>query len=164
MSDNAGAHHWLGRIWSSLARQTFTGDGKLRVDAETTVTLPDEYPLPQAQIDVLAINQPTTPADTQPVADDYAANEHEADQTGAGAVLTFTVTAAEFVMVDVDNAGAEDDTVYRARATLDGTDPTATTGFVCRSGTTTYLPFPTAGTVKVFAPAGTVVAVQTGRR
>lgn len=100
-----------------------------------------------------------------PVQDDYPDNECQADQNGADAVLTFTLSAAaNFVMIDVDNTSGTDPNTYRARATLDGSDPTATTGFVCRSGMTTYLPFVTSGTVKVYAPTGVVVAVQAGGR
>jgi hypothetical protein len=99
------------------------------------------------------------------VADHFSSVEHEVDQPGAGAVLPFTLSAAgDFIMVDVDNTDDEDTATYRARATLDGSEPSATSGFVCRSGQTTFLPFPMTGvTVKVWAPAGVVVAVQAGR-
>lgn len=99
-----------------------------------------------------------------PVKDQFTSIEYVTDQNGAGAVLSFTVSGAgDFLMVDVDNTSVSDYTTYRARATVDGSTPTATTGIVCRSGQTTYVPFPTTGTsIKVFAPSGTVVAVQLG--
>lgn len=97
-----------------------------------------------------------------PVKDSLATAEFSADQAGVGAVLSFTFSGtADFVIVDVDST---DPTVYyRARARLDGVAPTATVGFVCRSGQTTYLPFATGATVKVYAPNGTIVSVQVGR-
>lgn len=100
--------------------------------------------------------------EVQPVADEYGAQTHVPDAAGAGAVLPFTVAAGtKFVIVDVDNSSGADTTTYRCRARLDGVDPTATTGFVCRSGQSTYLPFSVTGTVvKVFAPTGVTVAVQ----
>lgn len=97
--------------------------------------------------------------------DDYADNECLPDQTGNDDVKTFTLSgASDMILVDVDNVSSTDSTTYRARATLDGSTPTATTGYVCRSGMTTYIPFHCEGTVKVYAPSGTVVAVQAGSR
>lgn len=106
-----------------------------------------------------------TKANRVPARDDFSAVEHSPDQLGADGVLPFTLSeVGDFVMVDVDNTGPTDYTTYRARATVDGTTPSASVGFVCRSGTTSYLPFPMNGNVvKVFAPANTVVAVQVGR-
>lgn len=98
------------------------------------------------------------PAD-QKVHDDLATEGHAVDQEGANAVLTFNVTAGHLVMVDVDPVAANDTLNYRARATCNGSTPTAISGFVCRPGTS-YLPLPTAGTVKVWAPTGVIVAVQ----
>lgn len=89
---------------------------------------------------------------------------HSPDQNGANTVLSFDMgSVGDFVMVDVDNLSPTDYIVYRTRAKLDGTDPDASTGFVCRSGQTTYLPFPTTGIVKVFAQTGTVVSIQVGK-
>lgn len=104
-------------------------------------------------------------ANAWPVRDDLATELHAQDQPGAGAVLTFNfATAADFLMVDVDNTASNDTATYLCRATLDGSAPSAVLGFVCRSGQTTYLPFPSTGAVKVFAPAGVVVSVQAGKR
>jgi hypothetical protein len=98
------------------------------------------------------------------VRDEYSAVEHEADQGGADAVLTFTLgVAADFLIVDADNTDTTDYTAFRCRATIDGTTPSATVGFVCRSGQSTYLPFPSGTTIKVYTPTGVVVAVQAGR-
>jgi hypothetical protein len=98
------------------------------------------------------------------VRDAYSAVEYEADQNGANAVLTFTLSAdADFIIVDADNITTTDYTAFRCRATIDGTTPSATVGFVCRSGQSTYLPFPSGSVVKVYAQTGVVVAVQAGR-
>lgn len=112
------------------------------------------------------LTQPTTPSDTQPVKDDYAASELLGDQSGADDVLSFTLTqAANLIIVDADNDDPADYIAYRCRATVDGSEPTVETGFVCRSGQSTILPVPTSGTqVKVYAPAGVTVAVQAIRR
>lgn len=107
-----------------------------------------------AEIDTWAV----TDTDVE-VADDYDTEDHAADQAGADAVLDFTVAAGSMVMVDVDPVVATDFDNYRCRATTDGTTPSITTGFVCRPGTT-YLPIVSAGTVKVYAPTGVTVAVQ----
>lgn len=93
------------------------------------------------------------------VADDYTTEAHATDQAGADGVLEFTVAAGAMVLVDVDPTDPTDTDNYRARATTDGVAPTASAGFVCRPGTT-YLPIVTAGTVKVYAPTGVTVAVQ----
>lgn len=95
-----------------------------------------------------------------PVSDDLATPEHGAAQTGADAVLTFTLSAASMVLVDVDPSDLADTDAYVARATVDGTSPTLSVGFACRAGTTTYLPVVTSGTVKVWAPVGVSVAVH----
>lgn len=152
--------------------------GTVALDATTLAALetvqvgnlPSEYPLPAAQVAALtpqtnALTNDQLRAAPIEVIDDYATTQSAADQTGADNVLTFNFTSpADFVMVDVDVTTPTDYATYRARALLDGSNPSASTGFVCRSGTTTYLPFPTSGVVKVFAPTGTVVAVQVGRR
>lgn len=85
------------------------------------------------------------------------------DQLGADAVLTFNLGAASsLVVVNVDPIDPEDDRVYLCRASLGATDPAANLGHRCRSGQATYIPFPCAGTVKVFAPAGVSVSVEAG--
>jgi len=87
------------------------------------------------------------------VADDYQAGEVLADQTGAGAVLTFTFAAARnLVLVQAVGAGQV------ARADPFGGTPSATQGIRCDDATPTYLPV-TATVVKVHAPAGMVVSV-----
>lgn len=107
-----------------------------------------------------------TAANAWPVRDDLATESHADDQNGDGTVKNFAIAAdSHFVMVDVDNTSGSDTATYRARATCDGSTPTAVNGFVCRSGQITYLPFPcVGGVVKVFAPLGTVVAAQGGKR
>jgi hypothetical protein len=99
-----------------------------------------------------------------PVKDKFSTLETTTDQAGTNGVLSFTVSGSgDFLMVDVDNTSASDYTTYRCRATVDGSNPTASQGIVCRSGQTTYIPFPTTGTtVKVYALSGTIVAVQLG--
>lgn len=99
------------------------------------------------------------PAD-QKVHDDFATESHAVQQEGADAVLTFTIAAGQMVGVSVLPATANDTLFYYACATCDGSTPTATQGFVCAVGGMTYLPAPTAGTVKVYAPAGTLVQVS----
>lgn len=95
------------------------------------------------------------------VADYLASVEHEEVQSGADGVLTFTLSGAvDMVMVDVDPTNLADTDAYVARATVDGTTPTATVGFAVRAGQTTYLPLGSTGTVKVYAPSGVDVAVH----
>lgn len=101
----------------------------------------------------------------QPVSDDYTADIVTPDQPGAGGVLTFALGGpAKLVAVDVDPNVASDTVNYICRVTLDGSIPTSSRGWRCRSGQTTYLPVPTSGTVKVFAPTGVFVSVQAGAR
>jgi len=87
------------------------------------------------------------------VKDDYQSGEVLADQTGAGAVLTFTF-AAPRNLVMVHAVGAD----QVARADPFGGTPSATQGIRCDDGVPSYLPV-IATTVKVFAPAGMVVTV-----
>lgn len=123
------------------------------VDTGLTIPTPQTDALTRAELDAAPVG----------VADDYSLVDHAADQTGADAVLTFTLDPGALVWVDVDPSDPDDATAYRARATVDGTTPTATLGWVCRPGPNP-IPVPTAGTVKVWAPAGVVVAVQTVAR
>lgn len=106
-----------------------------------------------------------TKATRLPTRDDYSVVEHTPDQIGDDSVKTFVLTTpGDFVMVDIDAVAGNDYLNYRARATIDGSTPTETLGFVCRSGGTSYLAFPMIGNdVKVYLPAGTVGAVQVGR-
>jgi len=86
------------------------------------------------------------------VADDFQAGEVLADQTGAGAVLTFTFAAARnLVLIQAVGAGQV------ARADPFGGTPSATQGIRCDDATPTYLPV-TATVVRVHAPAGMVVS------
>jgi len=98
--------------------------------------------------------------------DDYDGNILTNDQSGAGGILTFTLGApAALVAVDVDNSSPSDTTIYIARATVDGTNPTSSRGWRCRSGQTTLLPVPSpGGEVRVFAPSGVTVSVQAATR
>lgn len=98
-------------------------------------------------------------------ADDYVADALTEDQPGADAVLEFTTGPLALVAVDVDASDPQDEASYLCRATVDGSAPTASRGWRCRSGQTTYLPVPcAAGTVRVWAPAGVTVSVQGGVR
>ena len=103
------------------------------------------------------------PVDAQ---DDYDGDIITADQTGAGAVLTFNLgSAAVLVAVDVDAAVPADTDPYIARASVGATIPTATLGWRCRSGQTTFLPVPCpSGVVRVYAPSGVTVSVQAATR
>jgi len=139
----------------------------LNITAGTTISAPTAGTYVEVTRNILAAQGTKgSAANAWPMRDDLATESHAADQNGAGAVLDFTITAdSHFVMVDVDNTSSSDTATYRARATCDGTTPSATVGFVCRSGQTTYLPFPSvAGVIKVYAPSGTVVAAQGGKR
>lgn len=105
------------------------------------------------------------PTNQFPVKDLLAATEMLPDQFGAGGVLTFNLTQpADFVIVEVDNTDTANYVTYRCRVTLDGSDPASNLGLVARSGQGTSFIFPVSGSViKVFAPTGVVVAVETGR-
>jgi hypothetical protein len=122
-----------------------------------------------AILSAISAQQPLTNAQLRAsppaVRDDYSGDALTTDQTGAGAVLEFAVPPLHLVAVDVDPADLQDTTSYLCRATVDGSAPSATRGWRCRSGQTTYLPVPCAGgMVKVFAPAGVTVSVQGGVR
>lgn len=86
--------------------------------------------------------------------DDYQGGEVLADQTGAGAVLTFTFAAARnLILIEAVGTGTQ-----VARADPFGGTPTATQGIRCDDSVPTYLPV-TATVVKIFAPASMAVAV-----
>jgi len=92
------------------------------------------------------------------VADDFQAGEVLADQTGAGAVLTFTFAAAvQLVVIHARGAGLV------ARADPFGGTPSASVGIVCGEDSPTYVPVVTSQ-VKAFAPAGCTVSVYGMRR
>lgn len=102
------------------------------------------------------------PVQTQ---DDYSGDALTDAQPGADGVLTFTVPALALVAVDVDPVDLQDSLQYLCLATVDGSAPSATRGWRCRSGQTTFLPVPCAGgVVKVWAPVGVSVSVQGGVR
>ena len=135
------------------------------------LNLPNSYPLPLDQLQALepqtdGLTRAELDAAAVAVFDDYDSDILTSDQVGAGDVLVFTLgQAAPFVTVDVDVVEPSDVGTYICRVTLDGVSvPTASLGHRARSGQTTYLPFPTAGTVRVFAPAGVFVSVQAGTR
>ena len=138
--------------------------------AVTIGNFPADYPLPDAQVTALtpqtdALTDVQLRASAVSVEDDFATVEHLADQSGTGAVLTFTAaTAGEMVWVDVDPDDPADMDLYRCRATVDGSNPTSSLGWVCRPGPNP-IPIPMSGTaVKVWAPAGVTVAVQVMQR
>lgn len=98
------------------------------------------------------------PAD-QKVHDDYQSGECLADQTGAGAVLTFTFTSpVQLVVVDANGAATD-----VARADPFGGTPTASLGVPCRDEAGAYMPVSTS-VVRVFAPVGMIVSVVGYRR
>lgn len=100
------------------------------------------------------------------VADDFDGDVLTADQTGAGAVLTFNLGGpAKLVAVDVDAASPSDTATYIARVSVSAATPSASLGWRCRSGQVTFLPVPCeSGVVKVFAPSGVTVSVQAATR
>lgn len=109
-------------------------------------------PLTDTQLRASAVpvsvgNFPTT----QRVRDDYQTGEILADQSGAGAVLTFTFASAVQLVV-LESVGAN----LTSRANPFGGTPTASLGVPLRDSTPTYLPVETS-TVRVFAPSGTTV-------
>jgi len=85
--------------------------------------------------------------------DAFSGGETLADQTGTGAVLTFTFSSAVNLVV-VEAKG----TSQTARADPFGGTPTASQGVICDDAVPTFLPV-TATIVKVFAPSGMVVGV-----
>jgi len=134
-----------------------TVDGAVGV-SNFPATFPDGHTQPLTDVQLRA--------DPVDVEDDYDLSEYEVDQIGADAVLTFTFTGPQqLVWVDVDPVSPSDTTNYRARTTVDGSAPTATRGWVCRAGQGTPIPVPMTGNdVLVWAPTGTVVAVQGASR
>ncbi|HUR18906.1 MAG TPA: hypothetical protein VMZ51_08235 [Acidimicrobiales bacterium] len=93
------------------------------------------------------------------VKDDYQSGEVLADQTGAGAVLTFTFASpVQLLLITATGSGTQ-----VARCDPFGGTPAATTGIRCDDGVPAYLPI-TATVVKVFAPASMAVAVSGFRR
>lgn len=125
---------------------------------------PSDFPLPSGQILTLtpqtnALTDAQLRASAPAVKDDYASGEVLADQTGAGAVLTFTFTSpVQLVVVHGDGAEGE-----FCRADAFGGVPSATLGVPCGDEIPTFLPV-TTGSVKVFAPASMVVSVWGYRR
>jgi len=168
----------VGVALAGLATETTLADilaelqGGIAVGGAVAITnLPAEYPLPAGQVATLTPQTDTLTdgqlrADPVDVEDDYDLSEYEVDQIGADAVLTFTFTGPQqLVWVDVDPVSPSDTTNYRARTTVDGSAPTATRGWVCRAGQGTPIPVPMTGNdVLVWAPTGTVAAVQGASR
>ena len=130
--------------------------------------VPVSGPLTDAQIRATALavstglTQPLTDAQLRAskvgVADDYQAGEVLADQSGVGAVLTFTFSAAVQLVV-IHARGAS----LTARADPFGGTPSASQGIVCGDDAPTYVPVATS-LVKVFAPAGMAITVHGMRR
>lgn len=89
-----------------------------------------------------------------PVVDRNASGEVLAQQTGAGAVLTFTfASAVDLVVVECEGLATD-----VARADPFGGTPTATAGIPCRDEAQVYIPV-TATVIKVFAPTASTVTV-----
>lgn len=130
-------------------------DGQLRASAVPVSgsffqgTQPVSGPLTDTQL------RASAPA----VRDDFVGGDVLADQTGAGAVLTFTFPAAVQLVVVHGNGLVTD----VARADPFGGTPTATLGIPCADEAATYLPVITSS-VKVFTPVGMVVTVWGFRR
>lgn len=94
------------------------------------------------------------------VRDDYQGGEVLADQTGAGAVLTFTFSSpVQLVLVHAYSATAAD----LARVDPFGGTPSASAGIRALNDVPTFVPV-TATTVRVFAPTGMEVSVSGFRR
>jgi len=115
-----------------------------------------------AALATVAVTGPLTDAQLRAakvgVADDFQGGECLPDQTGAGAVLTFTFSAPRNLIV-VHAVGAS----QVARADPFGGTPSATQGFRCPDDAPTYLAV-VATVVRVFAPAGMVVSVAGSSR
>lgn len=87
--------------------------------------------------------------------DTFSGGQVLADQTGAGAVLTFTFSAPVQLVWVLDTSGV---TAAISRADPFGGVPTATTGIPVLNGTPTPLTVATSS-VKVYAPTGTNITV-----
>lgn len=88
------------------------------------------------------------------VKDDYQTGECLAEQTGAGAALTFTFSSARnLILIEAVGSGSQ-----VARVDPFGGTPTSTLGIRADDGVPLYLPVTTT-VVKVFAPASMVVSV-----
>lgn len=103
------------------------------------------------------LDQGAAGSEEWPVKDDFDGGQVLAEQTGAGAVLTFTFSAPVNLVV-VEASGLID-----ARADPFGGTPTATLGIPCRDETPVYLPIITSS-VKVWAGVGVAVNVWGFRR
>ena len=90
--------------------------------------------------------------------DDYVGGQCLPDQTGDGAVLTFTFSLPVNLVVVHSNG-----TDLVSRCDPFGGTPSDTQGFICGDDIPVYLPI-TCTTVKVFAPASAVVSVAGFRR
>lgn len=99
-----------------------------------------------------------TATDELAVADDYQVLEALSDQVGAGAVLTFTFSAAVNLAV-VQAVG----TSLIARATTATQTPTASLGVRCPDDVPSYMTVTTT-VIRVFAPVGMTVSVWGYRR
>lgn len=119
--------------------------GSLTVDGVVTVANPG---LTDTELRASAVQ----------VKDDYQTGEILADQSGAGAVLTFTF-ASSMSLVVVQSVG----TALVSRADPFGGTPSAVLGIRCDDGVPVYIPVQTSS-VKVFAPVGTTVTVYGLRR
>lgn len=129
--------------------------GRLAVETGLSIPVPQTDALTDAQL------RSSPPA----VRDDYSGDVITADQLGSDEALDFDTGPLFLVAVDVDPVDADDEASYLCRATVDGSAPTASQGWRCRSGQTTYLPVPCpGGTVRVWAPEGVSVSVQGGVR
>jgi len=154
LPDGAATQATLASVLAALALVAVTGpltDSQLRstaVPVSGTVSTGQAQPLTDAQLRAGKVG----------VADDFQGGECLPDQTGAGAVLTFTFTAPRnLIVVHAVGAGQV------ARADPFGGTPSATQGFRCPDDAPTYMAV-VATVVKVFAPSGMVVSVAGSSR
>lgn len=135
------------------------------VRALLAATLAVTGPLTDTQLRAAAVSVsgPLTDSELRaslvPVKDEFTGGQVLADQTGAGAVLTFTFASPVQLAVVYGDGLATD----VARADPFGGTPSATLGIPCGDEVPTFLPVTTSA-VKVFAPAGMVVSVCGYRR
>ncbi len=111
-----------------------------------------QSPTPDRLIDnLVTTNDVGTQVYKQKTADYYRDSEYLADQTGAGAVLTFTFTSEVHAVFIRPTGGI-------VRVAMGAGTPSASLGAYVGDSETAVFPRATT-TVKVFAPSGTVVTV-----
>lgn len=103
---------------------------------------------------IVTSNQGAAGVNEWPVKDNYSAGEVLAQQTGAGAVLTFTFSApVQLVVVEANGTSTDE-----ARCDPFGGTPSAVLGIPCRDEIPVFIPV-TVTIVKVFTPIAMIVNV-----